>query len=357
MKIMFVDVSLEGHHRIYLEAILSNCEEEVFVVLPEPAEGLECRQILVKNRDFANWGINDYLEWLVELKHIADNEMPDIIHFLYGDLFCKFFGLGLNRFKKYKTVTTFHWQRPDFLHRMSLKVLTRLFDKNIVHTEYLYNNMNTNNSASIEHIEYPIFQKYIDIDKNSARKALGIADIKGKVLLFYGILSQYKGLDILLEALMEVKEDFFLIIAGKEQFYTKQFIDERTSGYKEKVKCILKYLTEEEVGVCMQAADMIVLPYRHIFNGASGPLGEATQYLKPIIGSNHGSMGDIISKKHLGYTFETDNVEELERVLDKALSEEFMYDDEALAYKNMLDVEIFKNKYYYVYEQLNNEVR
>ena len=46
-----------------------------------------------------------------------------------------------------------------------------------------------------------------------------------------------------------------------------------------------------------------------------------------IVGPNHGNLGDTISKNHLGYTFETENVESLAEVLNRALAEKWEPDE------------------------------
>lgn len=72
-------------------------------------------------------------------------------------------------------------------------------------------------------------------------------------------------------------------------------------------------MTDEEFEMAIQAVDAIVLPYRKTFNGASGPLGEGVAKGKMIIAANHGSLGDIVEKNHLGYTFESENIEALKK--------------------------------------------
>lgn len=165
------------------------------------------------------------------------------------------------------------------------------------------------------------------------------------VLLALGATRDDKGLDILLDALNFVNHDFQLLIAGKEESFSEEFIDEHTKKYSTKVTKLLKFLDDYKFAECLSAADFVVLPYRKCFDGASGPLGEGVVLGKTIIGPNHGSLGDIIEKNHLGYIFEAENINSLAKVLDKALTRTMQHDKEYLAYQRMLDPEIFAEKY------------
>ena len=88
------------------------------------------------------------------------------------------------------------------------------------------------------------------------------------------------------------------------------------------------------------------------FDGASGGLVDAVVAGKPVIGAEHGALGELIRSNHLGYTFKTEDADDLARVIDKALSEGFMLDDTAERYRSSLDPESFRNKYYRLYDEL-----
>lgn len=115
---------------------------------------------------------------------------------------------------------------------------------------------------------------------------------------------------------------------------------------------ILRYLTDSEICTIVSASDIVVLPYRKIFDGASGPLVEGVAYGKTIIGPNHGSLGQIIKDNHLGYTFESENVDDLARTINKALSEKFTYDEYAEKYQKSLKTSYFIRSYTEIYKKL-----
>ena len=95
----------------------------------------------------------------------------------------------------------------------------------------------------------------------------------------------------------------------------------------------LRYLSEEELVSAAQAADIVALPYRRSFDGASGPLGIGAALGKVIVGPGHGSVGETIRENHLGHVFEAENARALAKVLDDALSDGFAADDHYQAYQ------------------------
>ncbi|MDD6213315.1 MAG: glycosyltransferase, partial [Clostridiales bacterium] len=161
-----------------------------------------------------------------------------------------------------------------------------------------------------------------------------------------------KGLDILLDALADIKVPFHLLIAGKAQFFTREEIEKRVAPYAENVTMLLEFLSDEKFSLCLSAADIVVLPYRKQFDGASGPLGEGVWRNKMIVGANHGSLGQIISDNHLGMVFESENVQSLSSVLNKALTVEFCRDEVYVRYRGRMNPERFQKEYGQLYAEV-----
>ena len=142
MKVLFVDTSVAGHHIPYMSCLTSSEEYESVLALPEEAD-IPCRQCLFTLRDgfFSSENgkrkFSAYYAWLRDIKEIADKEKPDIVHFLMGDDFYRFFGLGLNLFKKYNVVVTLHWLRDTRAGIMSTKAIAHFADKIVVHSAYI----------------------------------------------------------------------------------------------------------------------------------------------------------------------------------------------------------------------------
>jgi glycosyltransferase involved in cell wall biosynthesis len=351
VKIFFVDTVLDGHHLSYLKQLHRNEIYESVYFIPEPISNLDSKQYIYDEK-YNLFNLFDYYHWLKDIKKIIEHEKPDIIHFLYGDRFYRFFGIGLSMFKDYKTIVTFHQTRKALLNKISLKSIFSLIDIGIVHTEYLLNELSLISISNVAQIEYPDFNdNTILTDQKNARKILGI-NTKNEILLALGGTRNDKGLDLLLEALNYVSQPFHLLIAGAEQDFTEEYIKKKIERYRGEVTLILKYLSEKELNLCLQAADYIVLPYRKIFDGASGPLVEGVGFRKIIVGPNHGSLGEIIEKNKLGPSFEAENIRSLSNAISSVLKKEFYWNELSENYRLKIDKGNFSNKYEKEYTEL-----
>ena len=106
MKIMYVDASTDGHHLTYLNYLLQAVPGDSFAVLPQDTDKVKGRARKISaagTRSFQEYG-----NWMKELRGIAEEERPDIIHFLDGDSMMRHFGRGLARFKNARIIITFH---------------------------------------------------------------------------------------------------------------------------------------------------------------------------------------------------------------------------------------------------------
>lgn len=350
MKVLYVDIETGGHHQTYLKALMDISGKENVLVLPEKIEGLNAKQYVFRKTDFFNKKLLEYYKWTKEVKGIIKTEKPDVVHFLYGDVFYKYFGLGLEGLKKkHKVVNTIHALKKGKIGIVSLKRIMHLSSVGVVHTDAIFNEVKDAGIENVVHIEYPHFSTGYDIDKAGARKHYGLSE-NAFVLGCIGGTRYDKGLDILLKALRSVTGDFELLVAGAEDAIKREEIEELARPYRDRVKLHLSFLTDEEFEMAIQAVDAIVLPYRKTFNGASGPLGEGVAKGKMIIAANHGSLGDIVEKNHLGYTFESENIEALKKVLNMAIQRtNYTYDEKANAYKNKLSINEFKKQYCKLY--------
>lgn len=355
MKVLLIETNSKGHHDYYASALQKAANETVYV-LPEKIGSIASRQIVIDSA-FADkksfWG---YAVWLGKIRRIVKAENPDVVHFLYGDIFYRNFGLGIKYACAGKPcIMTCHHIRRSRLHDFSLKRIARRLNALVVHTASLKDDLDALGLKNTVQITYPELMAINIIPRDEALSELGIAVNDGeKVLLSLGGTRRDKGLDILLEALKTVKGNFHLIIAGNESTYKRDFILEEISGYKSRVSLILEYLDEKKFALCLNAADIVVLPYRKIFDGASGPLLDGAYIGKMIVGPSHGSIGRMIRDGHLGLTFEAENTESLSHAIDEALGSSFVPDEEFKAYQDGLRPEIFVESYRKLYEGVKN---
>jgi glycosyltransferase involved in cell wall biosynthesis len=107
----------------------------------------------------------------------------------------------------------------------------------------------------------------------------------GRTLLFFGLIRDYKGLDVLLEALPEIPEAR-LVVAGDPLDPVEQ---EDLDG---RVEWRLGFRPEHEVRELMGRAAAVVLPYRRL--DSSGVLATAIGYRRPVVVTDVGSLGEIV---------------------------------------------------------------
>ena len=107
---------------------------------------------------------------------------------------------------------------------------------------------------------------------------------QGKTLLFFGLIRDYKGLDVLLRALPKIPEAR-LVVAGDP-------LDPVDRTTTDRVEWRLRYIGEAEVEELMEKAAVVVLPYRKL--DSSGVLATAIGYRRPVVVSDVGSLGEIV---------------------------------------------------------------
>lgn len=133
-------------------------------------------------------------------------------------------------------------------------------------------------------------------------------------ILFFGHLKKVKGLDILLAGLAELKKEnsnFILTIAGRPwrnnfSFYNEIIIkNDLTSN----LQYNLNYIQDDEVYNYFNNADLVILPYKRIYQ--SGVLLLSMSYGRAVLASDLSAFSEIIVDGVNGYLFHSEDVESL----------------------------------------------
>ena len=137
--------------------------------------------------------------------------------------------------------------------------------------------------------------------RDEARRQLGLQP-EVPVLLFFGLVREYKGLRHLLAAMPAIRSelaDVRLLIAG-EFWEDKRLYLERVAqlGIGTSVTVIDRYIPNEELPTYFAAADVAVLPYDHVTQSAVAQL--AFGFNLPVITTHVGGLAEIISDGHTG---------------------------------------------------------
>jgi glycosyltransferase involved in cell wall biosynthesis len=156
--------------------------------------------------------------------------------------------------------------------------------------------------AVFKEIPHPVFEIFKEsYTQAQAREKLGIQPNE-KVLLFFGFIRAYKGLNHLITALPKVLEKMKvrLLICGEfyddEHKYRQQIADLNVAD-----QIILKadYIPNEEVGLYYAATDVVVLPY--VTATQSGVVQVAYNYNKPVITTRVGGLPEVIDEDKTGF--------------------------------------------------------
>jgi glycosyltransferase involved in cell wall biosynthesis len=114
----------------------------------------------------------------------------------------------------------------------------------------------------------------------------------GRTLLFFGLIREYKGLDVLIRALKEMPE-VRLVVAGDPVDPIAPVRElAQLLGVDARVDWRLGYLLESEVRDVMARAAAVVLPYYRL--DSSGVLATAIGYRRPVVVTDVGSLGEIV---------------------------------------------------------------
>lgn len=133
-------------------------------------------------------------------------------------------------------------------------------------------------------------------DRERIRKEMGF-DSHSKVLLLFGAIRPYKGIDTALRAFAAIVAkipEARLLIAGKLwqswRPYERLIKDLKIEPH---VVTHLEYIPAGETGRYFTAADMVLLPYHH-FDSQSGAGSAAVAFRKPLIVTGTGGLPDLV---------------------------------------------------------------
>jgi glycosyltransferase involved in cell wall biosynthesis len=222
----------------------------------------------------------------------------------------------------------------SLLNRVTLRMQYRQMDHIFVHTEpmktQLAKEFNVSERA-ITVIPFGINNSVPDsnISSGESRRRLGIAEDE-RAILFYGRITRYKGLHVLLSAFKLVlqHQNCRLLIAGKPKGdspdYERQIAEMVSSeGLKEHITARLEYIPDEDTELYFKAADVAVLPYTSIFQ--SGVLFLAYRFGLPVIASDVGNFRRDIEEGQTGFLFRpgdaTDLADKIRKYFDSPLFE------------------------------------
>jgi glycosyltransferase involved in cell wall biosynthesis len=172
--------------------------------------------------------------------------------------------------------------------------------------------------------ELPVYDCYKRIDESSIEKLkveLGF-ETDSFILLFFGYVRKYKGLDILIKAFPSIISeipDARLLVVGEFYDDPKPYLEQvKKLGIEDKVRVINQFVPNEEVANYYQVSDVVILPYRSATQ--SGILNVAYGFYKPVIVTDVGGLAEFVDEGETGYVIKPDSTDAIRDGVNKFIS-------------------------------------
>jgi beta-1,4-mannosyltransferase len=249
------------------------------------------------------------------VKHIN----PDILHLHWLHIFSKasspaksflklakfVAGLLILKLSGIKIVWTAHNLRAHespnpFIDRLCRSLVIKLADQIIAHGEVakqeLLATFNIKRKDTINVIPHGNYIDYYqnEISRTKARKLLRIDDSK-MVFLFLGTIRPYKGVNELIEIFNQLdRSDVELVIAGKPFSPLAEAEIRQKIGNHSGIKFIPGFVPADQIQIYMNAADLVVFPYRNLLTSGAAIL--AMSFGKACLAPRIGCLKEILNE-------------------------------------------------------------
>ncbi|KMP11585.1 hypothetical protein UR09_03025 [Candidatus Nitromaritima sp. SCGC AAA799-A02] len=250
---------------------------------------------------------------------LIKRERPDIILFMWWNPILAFSYFSIAKiFKLFTCGRVLFYCHNVFPHeenivgrlfsRLALSVADQFLCQSTQDAKMVENLFPEKPGKKVFHPLYDIFPKN-NISQAEAREELGVTS---PVLLFFGHVRKYKGLETLLLSLPKILTEMkcTLVIAG-EFYEPREKYDRIISELALEDRVIIKneYIDNEKVEIYFAASDVVVLPY--ISASQSGIIPLAYHFNIPVIATNVGGLQDMLDDRKTGYQVPPNDPEKL----------------------------------------------
>lgn len=153
---------------------------------------------------------------------------------------------------------------------------------------------------------HPIFDHFGSaIPTLQARTQLGLGE-NDKIILFFGYIRKYKGLDLLIQAMKDIRIqqlEIRLLVVGEFYDAAQPYIDLVNSlALQNDITFYDQFVPDQEVTNYVSAADFIIQPYKNATQSGVTPL--AYHFSKPMLVTNVGGLADTVPHLKVGVVTE-----------------------------------------------------
>ena len=155
---------------------------------------------------------------------------------------------------------------------------------------------------------HPLYDHYGEaLTRKEALELIGLRESQ-RYVLFFGFIRDYKGLDLLLDAMADERMEHMgvkLIVAGEFYGDPKPYMDQlRRLDIDSRVVMHTDFIPDHEVNRYFCAADLVVQPYKTATQ--SGVTQIAFHFDKPMVVTNVGGLAEIVPDGKVGFVVEPD---------------------------------------------------
>jgi len=277
------------------------------------------------------------LVYYAKLVRYVASSKTEVLHILWNNKFEYFDRTILMLYYKLcgkKIVLTAHnvnQARRDlkdtWLNRTTLKVQYKFCDSIFVHTEKMKDELRDDfdvDEKAITVIRYPLNNALPDTELTSAeaKGRLGVRQ-EERTILFLGRIRPYKGIEFLLDAfrllVADEQANYRMIIAREPKKGSEEYLDmvrQSIRKYFDQDQVIFRaqFIPDEEMEVYLKGADVLVLPYKEIFQ--SGILFLAYSFGLPVVATDVGSFREDIVEGCTGFLCKSGDPNELAKAME-----------------------------------------
>lgn len=290
--------------------------------------------------------LSKLLVYYARLVRYAARSKPRILHILWNnkfELFDRTILMLCYKMLRKKLALTAHnvnKARRDgndsLLNRLTLRIQYHLCDHIFVHTGKMKDELCQDfgvSEKSVTVIRHPINNAFPDTDltPSEAKQKLSLRDDE-KAILFFGRIRPYKGIELLLAAfrlLVAKHPNYRLILAGEpkkgSEAYRKEIQQTVEKDFRPgQIILKIQFIPDDEMELYLKAADVMVLPYKEIFQ--SGVLFLAYSFGLPVVATDVGSFREEIAEGSTGFLCRPGDVMDLTGTLEKYFASDLYRD-------------------------------
>lgn len=282
--------------------------------------------------------------YYVALIRYAATAKPKLLHILWNNKFQFFDRTLLMLYYKLlgkKITFTAHNvnagkrdANDNWLNRFSLRIQYVLADHIFVHTEAMRGELVAEffvpeNKVSVIPFGINNTVPNTSLSTTEAKRKLGLRP-SDKAILFFGNIAPYKGLEYLIAAFTKVAkkdENYRLIIVGRpkgnEEYWRQIQQAIAYSGVSGRVIQRIEYIPDEETELYFKAADVLMLPYTHVFQ--SGVLFLGYSFGLPAIAADVASLKEEIVEGKTGFVFRPQDPADLAKTIENFFLSELFH--------------------------------